>query len=324
MISLSIIILNYKSWEYTEKCINSIRLFPPKKKYEIIVIDNDSMDGKLPIFQKKIKNVAFYVNKGNLGYASGCNYGAQKAIGKFLLFLNPDTEITSSPAIDSIVNYALADKNFGIASCRKIKPKNTLERELTFLNPWLTIGIFRAIYKFLNRNKLQIKFPESSDEWSAEWLTGSIFLISKSTYELVDGLSERDYWLYFEEMDLAHKIKKINKTITLLRNVEIKHQHGGSSRINPRTSAITKSEVMISRHVYISKFYFGINKISLHLFMALFNLFEVLLLLIIFSPILWTKKGKALVFLFKEIIYYYTRVIFTKNWRSKRLMRAEN
>lgn len=316
---LSIIILNYRSWAMTAECVRSIEKHPPSTDYEVIVVDNDSQDGLFDQYSQQFKAVKFLQNVGNYGYSSGCNFAAQHASGKYLIFLNPDTEITDSPAIDTMLDYAQTHANTGIISCRKIKPGNKLEREITFIDPWLTLGIVRSFYKIIFRRSIQQQLPEESPIWHPEWLTGSIFFIPADIYQQVGGLSDQDYWMYFEEMDLAHKINQINKTITLIRNVEIKHQHGGSSRINPKTSAITKSEVMISRHVYIQKFYAGWYGALLHVSMIAISLGSQLFMALVSLPFFWSKKGQAALLLLNESVRYYGRSLLKQTWKSHRL-----
>ena len=318
-LKLSIIVLNYRSWELISNCINSIIKHSPKISYEIIVIDNDSQDGSFESFSNKYNDIQCIKNIGNFGYSSGCNLGAKYANGEYLLFLNPDVEVTSSPAIDTMIEYADTHKNTGIISCKKIKPGNKIEREVTFINPWLTLGVARSLYKKTFKNKINKQLPNNADIWHPEWLTGSIFFISYNVFEQVGGLPEKDYWMYFEEMDLAYRIKDIGKTITLIRNVEVKHQHGGSSRINPSTSAITKSEVMISRHVYIQKFSSGLNCFLLHSSMLLISLSSKLVMAVASLPFFWTKKAQASLLLFIKSLQYYFSVPFRKTWKSKRL-----
>jgi GT2 family glycosyltransferase len=318
-ITTSIIILNYRSLGYVYDCIDSIDQHPPKDSYEIIVVDNDSQDGKFDDFCNKYSHVKCIKNLGNYGYSSGSNLGAKYARGEYLVFLNPDTELTDSPAIDTMVEYARNNQDTGIISCRKIKPGNKLEREVTFINPWLTLGIIRSLYKKIFINTIEKKNPKNANVWHPEWLTGSVFFIPSDIYHRVGGLSEKDYWMYFEEMDLAHKINQINKTITLVRNVEIKHQHGGSSRINPRTSAITKSEVMISRHVYIQKYYSGINLILLHISMLSIALSSQLIMALVSLPFAWTNKGRSSLLLLSASIQYYWHALINKSWKSRRL-----
>jgi len=316
---LSIIILNYKSWDKLEDCIKSILNYPPKDDYEIIVVDNDSQDGVFESFQSKFPSVKLFKNKGNYGFSSGNNFGADKASGEYFLFLNPDTELTKSPAIDRMIEYMAAHKNSGIVSCRKLKPNGNYDREITFLNPWLSVGIVRSLYKIVFKSRIQKQYPDRENIWHPDWLTGSVFLISKKTFDQVKGLSEHDFWMYFEELDLAKKIRKINKTVTLLRDVEIIHQHGGSSRKNPATSAITKSEVLISRHVYIQKYFSGLNLICLHSFMFITSYFSQLILAIIYTPFFWTRSSQAKILLLFESSKYYYSVLKRLTFKSKRL-----
>jgi GT2 family glycosyltransferase len=70
--------------------------------------------------------------------------------------------------------------------------------------------------------------------------------------------------MYYEDVDLCRKVKHHNKTIALLRDVELQHAHGGSSRRNPKTTAITRSEVVTSSHVSVQAHTQGLNRIALH------------------------------------------------------------
>jgi len=318
--TLSIIILNYRSWEHTESCIKSISKFLNELKYEIIVVDNDSQDNFFDFYSQKHKSVKFYKNLGNYGYSNGNNLGASFASGELLLFMNPDTELTDSRAITEMISTYKNDSSIGVLSCRKINERGKFDREITFLNPWLTVGPIRSIYKFLIRNKLKKQFDDLNDIIYPEWVTGSIFMIAKDIFEKVKGLSDEDYFMYFEEMDLAQKIRKIKKQVCLDRNISIKHKHGGSSRKNPTTSAFTKTELMISRHVYIEKFYAGVNKIMLHLFMATYEISLKSIMGTISLPFFWTIKGKTNILLLLNALNYYLKLPFNKTWKSPRIL----
>ncbi|MGQ9800019.1 MAG: glycosyltransferase, partial [Ignavibacterium sp.] len=95
---LSIIIINYNLEDEIEKCLinllktlNGIEFL--SEAFEIIIIDNNSPNKKLPELEKKFTSdqIHFYYSDKNLGFGKGCNLGAAKSKGDFLLFLNPDT-----------------------------------------------------------------------------------------------------------------------------------------------------------------------------------------------------------------------------------------
>ena len=323
-IDLSIIIVNYKCWDVLARCIDSFNKYKPHTNYEIIIVDNDSQDGKFNSFQQQFHEIKLIANKGNYGFSSACNLGADNAKGDFLLFLNPDVTLTSSPAIDEMFNFAKANTNVGITSCRTIYPNGKREREVAFLSPWLTIGWVRALYKLALSRKIANKFPESKNIWYPEWVAGSVILIQKDFFKKIGKWSEDKFWMYSEDPDICLKSNKNGKKIALLRNVEIKHQHGGSSRRNTKTTAITKSEVVTSSHVFIHEHSSSINRVALHLVIMVNTLTSWLLRALITLPFFWKDFFKANLFTLIAIIKYYLSVLIRWNWKSKRLKKNES
>ena len=323
-IDLSIIIINYKCWDVLARCIDSFNKYKPHTNYEIIIVDNDSQDGKFNSFQQQFHEIKLIANKGNYGFSSACNLGADNAKGDFLLFLNPDVTLTSSPAIDEMFNFAKANTNVGITSCRTIYPNGKREREVAFLSPWLTIGWLRALYKFALSRKIANKFPENKNIWYPEWVAGSVILIQKDFFKKIGRWSEDKFWMYSEDPDICLKSNKNGKKIALLRNVEIKHQHGGSSRRNTKTTAITKSEVVTSSHVFIHEHSSSINRVALHLVIMVNTLTSWLLRTLITLPFFWKDFFKANLFTLIAIIKYYLSVLIRWNWKSKRLKKNES
>ena len=323
-IDVSIIIVNYKCWEVLAKCIESFNTYKPNISYEIIVVDNDSQDGKFNTFQQQFHEIKLIANKGNYGFSSGCNLGADNANGKFLLFLNPDVILTSSPAIDDMFSFASANHNVGITSCRTLGPNGKREREVTFLSPWLSIGWLRALYKLALSHKITNKFPDHKNIWYPEWVAGSVILIQKDFFKKIGKWSENEFWMYSEDPDICLKVTKNGKKIALLRNVELKHSHGGSSRRNPKTTAITKSEVVTSSHVFIHEHTRGLNRFALHLVIMVNTLASWLLRTILTLPFFWRGFFRANLLTLVSIIKYYLSVMIRQTWKSKRLKNNES
>lgn len=89
----SIVILTYNKLEYTKLCIESIRKFTPKGRYEIIVVDNNSDDGTVEWLKDQEDIIATY-NESNVGFPAGCNQGIKIAKGDSVLLLNNDVIVT--------------------------------------------------------------------------------------------------------------------------------------------------------------------------------------------------------------------------------------
>ena len=117
--SLSIIIVNYKNYELTNKCIDSvIDNMYSIKDYEIIVIDNNSPNESYEEIEKKfgaIDNISIIKNSINAGFGAANNLGAKKAKGEYVLFLNPDILIVDN-ALEKMLEKIKEDSEIGLLS----------------------------------------------------------------------------------------------------------------------------------------------------------------------------------------------------------------
>lgn len=86
---VSIIIVNYNTYDLTLDCINSIKEKTNNIKYEIIVVDNNSPNRIIE--NLKLENVRLVLNSKNGGFGYANNIGNKYAKGKYLFFLNSDT-----------------------------------------------------------------------------------------------------------------------------------------------------------------------------------------------------------------------------------------
>jgi len=113
---LSIVILTYNTKKLTLECIDSIiknyKDEIEEKIIEIIVVDNASSDGTANSLSGK-KYVNMFCNTENSGFSKGCNLGAEKAKGKYLLFLNSDTK-TFDKGFIKMTDFLDANENVAI------------------------------------------------------------------------------------------------------------------------------------------------------------------------------------------------------------------
>lgn len=321
-IELSVVIVNYKSWRLLENCINSFEKFPPSVNYETIIIDNDSQDGMFDDFSALYPDIKFIRNKGNYGFSNGCNLGASYAEGRYLLFLNPDTELTEDKAIDEMVRFIRENNSTGLVSCRTISPKS-VERELLFTNPWLLIGFVRQLYKFFNKKQIKEKFHHDAKVWYPDWVAGSVVLIEHQLFNEVGRWNEERYWMYHEDPDICIKVKESGKKIALLRNVSIKHVGGGTSRKDTTTSIMSKTEVVVSSHNYIQ----ANTKIApslLHLLFGLVTLLALLLKAIFSVLILKGQKAEIYALTAVAVLKFYFLALGRRTWKSSKLDNIHN
>lgn len=115
---VSILIVNYNGKQLTRRCLASLeQLKYPKSKFEVVVVDNDSNDLSVEMMQEEFPWATVVPLKENTGFSKGNNIAAQHAKGKYLVFLNNDTEVLPS-WLSALVETAEADNKIGAVNSK--------------------------------------------------------------------------------------------------------------------------------------------------------------------------------------------------------------
>jgi GT2 family glycosyltransferase len=320
MVDISIIIVNYKSWNDLKECLQSIvSITSDRFTMETIVIDNQSNDGRIEEFGNLFPSISFIENTGNNGFANGCNTGAAIAKGNYLFFLNPDT-IISENAIYELWLNASNYKDVGIFCCTQINETNKKYNEIRFFPSLTTLfGPFRALFKLINNQTIKANYHPDKPIVYPDWATGAVIFLSRDWFDKVRGWTEK-YWLYFEDVDLCKKVQNHGGKIGLIRSSFIIHKHGGASRINIKTKALTKTEVLISQHVYFNEHTSGFEKFIIQLLLIIEIVIEKTTLALLGTLFFFVPKLKVNLFIFKNLVFYYSNAISKMTWTSPRAM----
>ncbi len=312
MNDLSVIVVSYKGWNRLIKCLDSLSLFDSGKfSMEVIVVDNSS-DIAFHEIERNYPGFIFIYNKVNGGFANGCNLGAGHASGEFLLFLNPDTEILETETL-KLLESAKRYPEYNIISCSQFDEKGKESHAWgRFPNIGNLTGFQRSVTKIFSLKKADEGIGEF---FSPDWVSGSVILIKNELFRAIKGFDE-DFWMYYEDVDICKRVREKNGRTAYFRNISVEHNHGGSSRINPRTYAITKTEVFISKHVYISKHTKGFEKFSAQFFLVINNLVTTLLTAVPGVVFFFVPAISKRSLLFARLVTYYFNAIFRLTWIS--------
>ncbi len=320
MIDVSIVIVNYKSWDALTECLEALTtIYSNRFSFETIVVDNHSNDGKLETFQNLFPSINFIKNSGNNGFANGCNTGANLAKGEYLLFLNPDT-VAGENAIYELLNSAKTNPDFGIVTCTQLNEKGKAYKEVRFFPSLKNLfGTFRAINKLFTKSKIKQDFNPEKTIIFPDWATGAVIFMSVAWYKKINGWNEK-YWLYFEDVDICKRVANQGGKVALLRKSTILHKHGGASRINIKTKALTKTEVLISQHIYFNEHSKGFDRSLIQFLILLPLLFGKTLMALLGIIFFFVPKLKVNLYIFKNLFTYYISAIYNRTWTSPRSM----
>ncbi len=223
-----------------KKCLASLFRKLKNINFEIIIVNNDTSDLKA-IKRAKIINL-----KKNIGFGGANNIGAKKATGDFLCFLNPDTVILSEN-MNKIIEEFKKDPKIGVIGPRLISEYGETQRWCAGVTttPWDLIKNNMGIKKSRN-------IWESKIKKEAGWISGAALFIPRELFLKLKGFDE-NFFMYFEDMDLCQRAKKIRKKIIYFPKVKIKHWCGKSSA----DTKTQKREYYQSQDYYFKKYYGG-------------------------------------------------------------------
>ena len=232
-VDLSIIIVNWNSKDYLQKCIASILANTFVVEYEIIVVDSASFDGCGDMLQHLYPQVHFIQSELNVGFARANNLGASYAHGKVLLFLNPDTEVRGH-AIEHLYCRHQELHRTGVVGCRLLNSDGTLQTSCvqpfpTILNQNLDADILQRWFPRIGLWMSAATFEGIIMPVQVEMVSGACMMIEREVFKHVGEFSA-DYFMYAEDIDLCHKIIMAGYTNYYVPEVEIVHHGGGSTQ----------------------------------------------------------------------------------------------
>jgi GT2 family glycosyltransferase len=300
-IELTIVIVNYRSWDRLSRCLASLGPLiagagPPS---EIVVVDNASGDGRLDEFARAHAGVRFVANDGNWGFADGCNRGAQEARGRLLLFFNPDAEDPGGQ-VAALVAAARSHPGSAIFTARQVDENGRAQKVFdTFPSLGTLFGPVRATLRLVAPGR----YPDPRGKYppyrEVDWVSGSVQLVRREVFEAAGGFCN-GFWMYSEDVDLCRRVRDAGHGVAVVGTVTLLHAHGGASRKDPVTAALTKSEVVVSRHYYASRHFGRLHAAAYH----------VALMATRFLPVAFSGVGR-------HLARYYRRVP-ASGWRSLR------
>ena len=304
MTDLSIIIVTYKAWDRLRKCLESISSFTGDKfSFEVVVVDNNPDDQAINEIKRYFNRFRFIHPGVNGGFAYGNNAGSQIARGKYLLFLNPDT-VVSETAVGKLLDAAMSDQDFSILSCRQTDEAGNETRVAGKFPSLNSLTGFQRAFSKLFDGGIKMDYHRGAIE-PADWVSGSVIMIRSSLYRSLGGFYE-GFWMYYEDVDLCKRAADAGGKTGYLRNATIEHNHGGSSRIDLKTTSITKSEVKISQHLYVSRHFKRAEKFVAQLFLIVNNLVTGIVLAAVGLIFFFIPKLFVNTLIFLRLVKYYT------------------
>jgi GT2 family glycosyltransferase len=199
---VSIIILNWNSYDVTRDCLLSLRKLE-YSNHEVVVVDNGSIDSSGERLAQELPEIRLIRNEQNLGFAGGNNVGIRNALDRgtdYLLLLNNDTVVTPN-FLSDLVRISESDPRIGMANPKIYfsEPPDRIWYAGGSYQPWRTFP-----QHFGLRRRDQGQYDAAGE---VSFITGCAALVKVQVVEKI-GLLDEIFFLSFEDVDWCQRARK--------------------------------------------------------------------------------------------------------------------
>lgn len=216
---VSIIIPTYGQVDYTIGCVASLAAHPPAAPFEVIVMDDAYPGDDAARLQGAFEGVRVIRNPANQWFLLTCNAAARESRGKYLFFLNNDTQLQPG-AIDALVDVLEGDATVGMAGSKLIYPDGSLQE---------AGGIIWSDGSAWNYGRGgDPSRPEYNYRREADYISGAAIMVRAPLFEALGGFDEAYVPAYCEDSDLAFRIREAGLRVVYEPRSVVVHFEGKS------------------------------------------------------------------------------------------------
>lgn len=217
---VSIIIPAYNQLRFTLACIHSILSDQSRYSYEIIVADDCSSDDTAKVFASGIQHVLHSRPPSNLGFLRNCNHAAKMAKGQHIVLLNNDTYVLPG-WLNQLIEPLEKDDNIGLVGSKLVFADGRLQESGGFV---FADGSGWNYGRFGDPRDPRYCYLRDSD-----YVSGAVLAMKMSLWQSLGGFDERYEMAYYEDTDLAFRVREAGQRVVVQPLSQVIHFEGISS-----------------------------------------------------------------------------------------------
>lgn len=228
---LSIIIVSWNVKPLLRNCLASIYKYTKDLDFEVFVVDNNSHDGSADMVAKNFTEVKLIRNKRNNGFGKANNQAFNNAQGRYVLFLNDDTEIHDNIFKKLIDKYnRLSSSDIGMIGCRLLNPDGSQQESVrsypTVFDQTIILLKLHRIFPWLVNGYRQKNFDYDKEQM-VEQVMGAFMLVPRAILD-EQGSFDEGFFAWFEEVDMQKRFNDAGYSVLYTPAVSCVHVKGAS------------------------------------------------------------------------------------------------
>ncbi len=231
---LSIVIVNYNVKHFLRQCLISVFDALVNIEAEVFVVDNNSSDDSINMVYEEFPQVNVIANKTNFGFSKANNQAINKAVGEYVLLLNPDT-LVEKDTFEKCLFYMDQNPDVGNVGVKMINGKGEFLPESKRSLPvpevafYKIFGLSRLFPKSKRFASYHLSYLDNDTIHEVEVLSGAFMMLRKSVLDHI-GLLDEDFFMYGEDVDLSYRVLKAGYKNIYFPETRIIHYKGESTK----------------------------------------------------------------------------------------------
>ena len=284
---LSIIVVTHNVLALLRNCLKSIYASDFAHDYEVFVVDNGT-DNSLAMVAAEFPKAKCIIGSPHIGFAAGNNLALPQARGRYLLLLNPDTELPPT-ALSQLYAVMEAHRQWGIVGPKLLRADGSLDLACrrSFPTPWNALMRACGLAKRFPQSRVlasyNLTYIDPEECHPLDSVVGACMFIRREALAAAGPLDD-SFFMYGEDLDLCYRMKQAGWQVWYWPEVAVRHLKGESSRQRPARMTF---EFFRSMHLFYSKHQASRNP-------AVLNFLVVLAIWMFFVPAIlrvWTQRG---------------------------------
>jgi len=236
MHDLAVIVVSTDHARWLPRCLATVREHAGPIELDLVVVDNGQTGETQALLARAYPDVRLLARE-NHGFGHANNEALRATDSRYVLFLNPDTEVQSGLLADLVAELDRRPE-IGLAGVRQVGPDGTVQPTMCrFPSVTRALGDALGLERLRNRpgwlGEREVRLDRYDAEFEDDWTIGSFMLARREALECAGFFDER-FFVYSEEVDLCLRVRRAGWKIVHLPTLTILHEGTTVRAVDPR------------------------------------------------------------------------------------------